>query len=116
MTKDTPPMQGIAWEPKTEGIELTFNLSNKKVELPMPDVRELAADMEEANMLSRGYEKDECEIQEVIPLDILFVAGRTFTVSSTLAEPGEKWVLQSLMGDEIIMHQSELITVYRKIQ
>jgi hypothetical protein len=122
--------QQISWEPVSEGI--TFRIAahgvgkeEESYDLAMTTVRELQADMEEANFLARGYEKVDCMVSEIYDSDRIVLGGDTYKITDILTRAGEfteEWILQfelnaySMVQSEIILPGDLQITVWRAVQ
>ena len=115
MTDKGIPLKGIGWEPTTEGVQLSIG-PDFEVELNLIEVRELAADMQEAAMLSRRVERLDIMADDVEQHDKIYVAGNVLSVSDVQAGR-DGTVLQ--FGDaetELVIPDDQQITVYRSIE
>lgn len=127
MTKDTPPTVEVSWEPITEGIRLyvgdsRYEHTQQSYDMPLTSVRELMYDMEEAVMLSRGYEKvADIEVYDVPDTWIVRVMGNDFRIASTFVEAhhgrgGAWYCLQDNEGRELVWPAEDLVTAYRPVE
>lgn len=131
MTDATPPRLYQGWEPITEGVDVTFEWNGVETHLglPMPDVRELRDDMEEADYLSRGCEKVECFVKDIQQHDRIKLMNDTYRVHDLLTSqevrfgrPVTVWVIQFELnahddtgGSELTLPGDLLVTVWRPI-
>jgi hypothetical protein len=104
----------MEWEPVAEGIVLQIGAHT--TEMPMTSVIELRDDMEEANMLSRGYSKIDEWAEDVLQYDKMVVCSMILTVSSVL-EGRDGTVIQfSECPGELTLPPDQQIVVWRAIE
>lgn len=129
MTDQHIPPPRVEWEPKPEGIELNIKSVVTKnwygFDLPITSVRELRDDMEEAAMLSRGYERLELDVEEIHEGDQIFVLGHAVVVHNLLSGKHygdeQEWTVQFEMSSfsaipcEITLPGDQQVTIYRRV-
>jgi hypothetical protein len=123
MKSDSFPMIPIAWEPNPRGVVLEFSKYKgaNAVNLNMVCVRELRDDMEEADMLAKGFEKVDLMMAEIEPGDQIRVLGDNYTVQNILSHGDLDWVIQFEPNTwheghfEVTLPYDKQVTVYRPI-
>lgn len=86
------PKVEIEWEPTAEGIYLALN--KKATNLPIISVTELRDDMNDAYMLSRGYERLECLTELIMPGNMISIGSNWYEVTDTLEGSDGNCIIQ----------------------
>lgn len=119
MIESKPPKVKIVWDAIPEGIllELTVPTSGSfAAQMPMASVQELAEDMEEAKMMSRGCERLEVLAKDVQQYDKIYIAANVVSVSDVLlGTHGTVLAFGDSMVTELLIDPDVKVTVYRAI-
>ena len=114
------PVVNVEWEPTSQGVVL--GVGSHYSRLPLLSVRELRDDMEEASYLADGYEKVECEAQDIQPHDRIRLMGSTYTVLNLLSGSLKETVIQfephqwTEVPYEITVDNDQMVTVWRPVE